>query len=88
MDISKEIYVVYEFWEMYHHKYLDSKRKDKFKQKIFKKKDIISIILTDEQDPVHFQQIIATQFKKQTGIKIPHHYQKKLDTFIEEINEK
>jgi hypothetical protein len=32
--------------------------------------------------------IIATQFKKQTGIKIQHQYQEKLDTFIEEINEK
>ncbi len=80
---KKEFKLVYEFWEMYHHKYLDSKRKDKFKQKIFKKKDIVSIILTDEQDPVHFQQIIATQFKKQTGIKIQHKYQENLDTFIE-----
>ena len=85
---KKEFKIVYEFWEMYHHKYLDSKRKDKFKQNIFKKKDIISIILTDEQDPVQFQQIIATQFKKQTGIKIQHQYQEKLDPFIDEINEK
>ncbi len=75
--------IVYEFWEMCHHNYYNSKRKDEFKKILFKQEGIILIILTDEQDPINFQQIIAKQFKKQTGITIQHQYQENLDTFIE-----
>jgi len=77
----KDFKIVYEFWEMYHHSYFESKRKDEFKKMLFKQEGITYIILTDEQDPINFQQIIANQFKKQTGITIQHQYQEKLDCF-------
>ena len=73
---------------MYHHNYYNSKRKDEFKKIIFKQEGIILIILTDEQDPINFQQIIAKQFQDQTGITIQHQYQENLDTFIERIFDK
>jgi len=78
----KDFKIVYEFWEMYHHNYYDSKSKDEFKKILFKQEGMILIILTDEQDPINFQQIIANQFKKQTGITIQHQYQENLDMFI------
>ncbi|MCK4380285.1 MAG: hypothetical protein KAW51_04040 [Candidatus Lokiarchaeota archaeon] len=80
---GKDFKIVYEFWEMYHHNYYNSKNKDEFKKILFNQEGIILIILTDEQDPIDFQQIIAKQFEKQTGIIIQHQYQEKLDTFIE-----
>ncbi len=82
---GKDFKTVYEFWEMYHHKKPGSKKKDEFKRTACNTKEIIFIVLTDEQNPVDFQQIIARQFTKQTGIIIQHQYQKKLDSFLKTL---
>lgn len=83
---SKDFKIAYEFWEMYHHNYYKSKKKDEFKKILFEQEGIILIILTDEQDPINYQQIIAKQFQNQTGIIIQHQFQENLDTFIEREN--
>lgn len=79
---GKDFKIVYEFWEMYFHKRAEIKEKDDFKKNICKRKGIVSIILTDEQDPINFPEIIAEQFKQQTTVEIKHQFQKKLDRFL------
>jgi hypothetical protein len=78
---GKDFKIVYEFWESYFHKRAKIKEMDDFKLNVCKKKGLVSIILTDEQDPIDFPEIIAEQFKQQTKIEIKHQYQKKIDIF-------
>ena len=79
---GKDFKIVYEFWEIYFHKRPEIKEKDDFKQNVCKRKGLVSIILTDEQDPINFPEIIAKQFKQQTEVEIKHQFQKKLDLFL------